>query len=94
MFQLRQERGQCITAIEQPDEAQLLRFACSPLRKKADRQPSPAAVAAKAFRSGVDASEVLLATARLAMPAAEGDSAQARRMVSLLVDGLRFGATV
>ena len=53
-----------------------------------------AAVAAKAIRSGVDASEVLLATARLAMPAAEGDSAQARRMVSLLMDGLRFGATV
>lgn len=52
-----------------------------------------AAVAAKAIRSGVDAGELLLSSARLAMPAAEGDMAQARRMVSLLVDGLRFGAT-
>ena len=53
-----------------------------------------AAVAAKAIRSGVDASELLLASARLAMPAAEGDTAQARRMVSLLIDGLRFGANL
>ena len=28
------------------------------------------------------------------MPTAEGDMAQARRMVSLLMDGLRFGANV
>jgi len=53
-----------------------------------------AAVAAKAIRSDVNASEVLMATSRLAIPAAEGDTAQARRMVSLLVDGLRFGASV
>jgi len=52
-----------------------------------------AAVAAKAVRGDVDAGELLLASARLAMPAAEGDMAQARRMVSLLVDGLRCGAT-
>lgn len=51
-----------------------------------------AAVAAKSIRRGVDAGELLLAGARLAAPAAEGDIAQARRMVSLLVDGLRFGA--
>lgn len=53
-----------------------------------------AAVAAKAIRSDVDASELLMAGARLATPAAEGDLAQARRMVSLLVDGLRVGARV
>lgn len=53
-----------------------------------------AAVATKAIRGGVNASELLLSSARLAMPAAEGDIAQARRMVSLLVDGLRFGAIV
>jgi len=51
-----------------------------------------AAVDAKAIRRDVDAGELLLASARLAMPAAEGDTAQARRMVSLLMDGLRFGA--
>ena len=52
-----------------------------------------AAAAAKAIRRDVDASELLLATARLASPAAEGNTAHARRMVSLLTDGLRFGAT-
>lgn len=52
-----------------------------------------AAIDANAIRSGVDAGELLLASTRLAMPAAEGDTAQARRMVSLLMDGLRVGAT-
>jgi AcrR family transcriptional regulator len=51
-----------------------------------------AAAAAGAVRSDIDAGEVLLAALRLATPAADGDTAQARRMMALLVDGLRFGA--
>jgi AcrR family transcriptional regulator len=52
-----------------------------------------AAAAAGAIRAVVDADELLLAGMRLAMPASEGDTAQARRMVALLVDGLRYGAS-
>lgn len=51
-----------------------------------------AASAAGAVRADVDGSELLLAGMRLAMPAGDGDHAQARRMVALLVDGLRHGA--
>ena len=51
-----------------------------------------AAVAVGAIRADVDAGELLLAGLRLAAPASDGDAAQARRMVSLLVDGLRHGA--
>lgn len=51
-----------------------------------------AAMAAGAIRINVEAGELLLAAARLATPASEGDVVQARRMVALLVDGLRFGA--
>src|SRR5678815_4301676 len=47
---------------------------------------------AGAVRADVDAGELLLAAARLATPASEGDVAQARRMVALLLDGLRHGA--
>ncbi|AJE46998.1 TetR/AcrR family transcriptional regulator [Celeribacter indicus] len=52
-----------------------------------------AASAAGSIRSGVDAHELLLASMRVATPASEGDTAQARRMMELIVDGLRFGAT-
>jgi AcrR family transcriptional regulator len=52
-----------------------------------------AAAAAGAIRAEVDADELLLAGLRLATPASDGDTAQARRMVALLVDGLRFGAS-
>jgi AcrR family transcriptional regulator len=52
-----------------------------------------AAAAAGAIRAGGDADELLLAGMRLAMPASDGDTAQARRMVALLVDGLRYGAS-
>ncbi len=45
-----------------------------------------------AVRPDVDAHELLLAGLRLATPASEGHTAQARRMVALLVDGLRYGA--
>ena len=38
----------------------------------------------------VDAGELLFAAARVATPASEGDIPQARRMVALLVDGLRY----
>ena len=48
-----------------------------------------AAAAAGAVRTDVKAGELLLAAARLAN---DGDAAQARRMMALLVDGLRYGA--
>jgi len=51
-----------------------------------------AAAAAGAVRAEVDAGELLLGAMRLASPASDGDAAQARRMVALLVDGLRYGA--
>lgn len=51
-----------------------------------------AAAAAGEIRAGVDARELLLAALRLAAPASDGAAAEARRMVALLVDGLRFGA--
>lgn len=51
-----------------------------------------AAAVAGSIRRDVDARELLVAGMRVATPASEGDSAQARRMVALMVDGLRFGA--
>lgn len=51
-----------------------------------------AAAAAGEIRADVDASELLMAALRLATPASNGADAEARRMVALLVDGLRFGA--
>lgn len=47
------------------------------------------------IRADVDARELLLAALRLAAPASDGEPAQARRMVTLLTDGLRLrgGAT-
>ena len=51
------------------------------------------AAAAGAVRAEVDAEELLLAGLRLATPASDGDTAQARRMVALLVDGLRYRAS-
>ena len=51
-----------------------------------------AAAAAGTIRTDVDASELLLAGMRVAAPASDGDIAQARRMVALMVDGLRVGA--
>ncbi len=51
-----------------------------------------AAVAVGSIRPDVDAGELLSAGLRLATPTRDGDTAQARRMVSLLVDGLRHGA--
>ena len=52
------------------------------------------AAAAGEIRADVDARELLLAALRLAAPASEGEAAEARRMVALLVDGLRLGAGV
>ena len=51
-----------------------------------------AAAAAGTIRTDVDARELLLAGMRVAAPASDGDIAQARRMVALVVDGLRFSA--
>lgn len=52
-----------------------------------------AATAAGAIHADVNADEFLLAAMRLATPASEGDTSQARRMVALLVGGLRYGAS-
>jgi AcrR family transcriptional regulator len=52
-----------------------------------------AAAASGAMRAGVEPNELLRAVALLCSPAYDGDAAQARRMVSLLVDGLRYGAS-
>ena len=51
------------------------------------------AVAAGAVRSGMDAEELLHAVANLCRVSHEREPAYARRMVALLVDGLRYGAT-
>jgi hypothetical protein len=51
------------------------------------------AAAAGAIRADVDAGELLFAGLRLAAPASDGDVAQARRMMALFVDGLRYGAS-
>ena len=49
-----------------------------------------AAASSGAVRDNVDAGELLNAGLRLATPASGGDTAQARRMVALLTDGLRY----
>jgi AcrR family transcriptional regulator len=51
-----------------------------------------AAVAAGAIRAGMDAEELLHAVANLCRVSHEKEPAYARRMVALLVDGLRYGA--
>jgi AcrR family transcriptional regulator len=51
-----------------------------------------AAVAAGEVRSGVKPDDLLTAVASLCAPSQGGDPAQARRMVALLADGLRYGA--
>ena len=51
-----------------------------------------AAAEAGEIRTDIDARELLFAILRLAGPASEGEAPEARRMVALLIDGLRFGA--
>jgi AcrR family transcriptional regulator len=51
-----------------------------------------AAVAAGEARAGVEPYDLLRAVALISKPDSDGDSANARRMVALLVDGLRYGA--
>jgi AcrR family transcriptional regulator len=51
-----------------------------------------AAVAAGRVRGGADPYDLLTAVANLCVPAA-GDPAHVRRMVALLLDGLRYGAS-
>jgi len=51
-----------------------------------------AAVADGAVRSGIDAEELLHAVANLCRVSHDKEPAYARRMVALLVDGLRYGA--
>jgi hypothetical protein len=52
-----------------------------------------AAAAAGKMRADVKPDELLRAVASLCAPAHSGDPVQARRMVALLVDGLRYGAS-
>ena len=52
-----------------------------------------AAVASRSVRHGVDAEELLHAVANLCRVSHEKEPAYARRMVALLVDGLRYGAS-
>ena len=52
-----------------------------------------AAVAAGEVRSGVDPEELIHAVANLCRVSHEKEPIYARRMVALLVDGLRYGAT-
>jgi AcrR family transcriptional regulator len=51
-----------------------------------------AAAAAGEVRADADPDDLLRAAASLCTPARDDDSAHARRMVALLVDGLRYGA--
>ncbi|GAB1582208.1 MULTISPECIES: TetR/AcrR family transcriptional regulator [Phyllobacteriaceae] len=51
-----------------------------------------AAASTGAVRKDINARELLFACLRLATPASHGDLAEARRMVALLIDGVRFGA--
>jgi AcrR family transcriptional regulator len=51
-----------------------------------------AAAGAGKVRAGVDPDELLHAVASLSKPTHGGDPTAARRMVALLVDGLRYGA--
>src|SRR5262249_48305594 len=53
-----------------------------------------AAAAAGKVRVGVDPGDLLRAVASLSTPTHDGDPTHARRMVALLVDGLRYGASV
>ncbi len=52
-----------------------------------------AAVSEGAVRSGIDAEELLHGVANLCRVSHDKEPAYARRMVALLVDGLRYGAT-
>jgi hypothetical protein len=51
-----------------------------------------AAAAAGEVRADVEPDDLLRAVASLCMSAHDGGPARARRMVALLVDGLRYGA--
>jgi AcrR family transcriptional regulator len=51
-----------------------------------------AAAASGSVRGGVDADDLLRAVASLSSSTRDGDTAPARRMVGLLLDGLRYGA--
>jgi AcrR family transcriptional regulator len=52
-----------------------------------------AAAAAGKVRAGVEPNDLLRAVASLCAPAHDGNPAHPRRMVALLVDGLRYGAS-
>ena len=50
------------------------------------------AVAAKTVRPGIDAAELLHAVANLCRVSHDKEPVYARKMVALLIDGLRYGA--
>jgi hypothetical protein len=51
-----------------------------------------AAAVSGEIRADIDAEELLIAVGRLSTSAPGDDGEQSQRMVSLLIDGLRFGA--
>jgi AcrR family transcriptional regulator len=53
-----------------------------------------AAEAAGEIRSDIDAKDLLTAVAHLCIPAPDGGLSYSRRMVAVLIDGLRYGAGV
>jgi AcrR family transcriptional regulator len=52
-----------------------------------------AATAAGEIRSDIDADDLLRAVANLCLPVSDDGPAYSRRMVALLIDGLRYGAS-
>ena len=50
------------------------------------------AATAGEIRPDIDAEELLIAVSRLSTPGSAGDGDQSQRMVSILIDGLRYGA--
>jgi hypothetical protein len=44
------------------------------------------------IRSDIDAKDLLTAVAHLCVPAPDGGLSYSRRMVTVLIDGLRYGA--
>jgi AcrR family transcriptional regulator len=72
-------------------------FEALPARREQRLRPAfralfEAAVAAGEIRSEIEADEFLDAAARLCMPARDGRTESAQRMVATLVNGLRYGA--
>ena len=64
---------------------------CAPV-PQANVQPPPGQVNAGQIRDDVEPYELLRAVGNLSIASAEDETPQKRRMVDLLIDGLRYGA--